>query len=637
MAVVLTAENISKSYGDRLLFKDVNFGIDDQDRIGLIGANGTGKSTLLKIVLGQIETDSGRIAQRNSAKIEYLSQNPSLQDDLGALEQVLSNGPESFQIVLRYNEVCTAIAAAPSDPKLIKQIEQLSSEMDRVKAWGIESEAKAVLGSLGIQDHTQKIGTMSGGQQKRVALARALMRPCDLLVLDEPTNHLDVQTVEWLEVYLSQRKGALLLITHDRYFLDRVTHVIFELAEQTLFRHEGNYSYFLESRAERQETQVKQEQKRSQLAKTELAWLRRGPQARTTKAKARIERANELINTRLGPESTDQVNIDMMHARLGKKIIEIDSVSKSYDGRKVLDNFSYTFKRSERLGIVGPNGAGKSTLLNLITQRIKPDEGSIAIGDTVVFGYYDQQSMDLDESMRVHDYIVEHSNKIETPTGTLSASQLLEKFLFSRQRQWDLIAKLSGGERRRLYLLKILIEQPNVLILDEPTNDLDVETLSVLEDYLDNFDGVVITVSHDRYFLDRVAEHLLVFDAEKKLEEFPGGYSLWLEEQKRHAEQASAAPAQVVSEEAPAPAPKKRENTSKKLSYMDQREYDSILPKIAEMEEQLEKLNAEMSVKHDDYEALQALMEKQQELSAKLEQTMERWMELEELVEQSKS
>ncbi len=631
--VVLTVEDVSKSYGDRLLFKDVGFGISDADRIGLIGANGAGKSTLLKIVLGRLEPDTGRVATGREAVIEYLSQDPQLEDGLGALDQVLKDGPEPFRIVQQYETLCRRITQHPEDAGLLKQMEHLSGEMERVKGWGIESEAKTVLAALGIHDVTQRVGEMSGGQKKRVALARALLRPSDLLILDEPTNHLDVQTVEWLEHYLANRRGALMLITHDRYFLDRVTNVIFELAEKTIFRHEGNYSYFLEAREQRRASQAQQEQKRAQLAKTELAWLRRGPQARTTKAKARIERANALLDARYGPEQTDAVSIETLNARLGKKILEIQDLSKSFDGRTVVRDFSYVFKRHERVGLVGPNGAGKSTLLNMITGRLKPDEGSIEVGDTVVFGYYDQQSLQLDETMRVHDYIVEQSNRIETADGTMSASQMLEQFLFSRKRQWDVIGKLSGGERRRLYLLKTLMEQPNVLLLDEPTNDLDVETLTVLEDYLDNFEGVVIAVSHDRFFLDRTVEHLLVFQEDNSIVEFPGGYTLWLEQQRAEEREAAAAQAAASAPKASASSPK-RKNTSKKMSYKDQREYESILPRIAELEARQEEIAREMSEKHDDYEALQTLTAQSAQVSEELEQAMERWMELEEMAEQ---
>ena len=637
--VILTAEQLAKSYGDRLLFQDVSFGLHDTDRVGLIGANGSGKSTLLRILLGHEEPDSGRVATSREAHIEQLSQRPELDESLSALGAALKDGPEAFDILYRYHDACSRLSEDHASEPASKEVERLTQEMERVQGWSLESEAQAVLSSLGIVDLDQRVSTMSGGQQKRVAIARALLRPSDLLVLDEPTNHLDVQTVEWLESYLSQRAGALLLITHDRYFLDRVANTIFEIAEQTLFRHDGNYTYFLESREARRETQHKREQKRAQLAKTELAWLRRGPQARTTKAKARIERAHALIDADHTPEAERLVAIETSHARLGKKILELKEVTKSYQGRAIVRDFSYTFSRNERLGLVGPNGSGKSTLLDLITSRVQPDSGLIEVGETIVFGYYDQQSIELDESMRVHDYIVEHaSNHIETADGSLSASQMLERFLFSRQRQWDPISKLSGGERRRLYLLKVLMGQPNVLLLDEPTNDLDVETLTVLEDYLDHFNGVVIAVSHDRYFLDRVVDHVLVFEGDGELVEFPGDYTLWLEhtkrqERERREAQSAATPSDLAPSTGEGASQERVTRGAKKLSYKEQREYDGLMPRIEALEARLAEAASQMSARHDDYEALERLTRQSAELELELELAMDRWGELEERVE----
>ena len=466
---------------------------------------------------------------------------------------------------------------------------------------------------------------MSGGQRKRVALARALIRPSNLLILDEPTNHLDVDTVEWLETHLSQRQGALLLITHDRYFLDRVTNVVLELAEQTVFRHEGNYSYFLDAREKRRTDQANKEQRRAQLAKKELEWLRRGPKARTTKARARIDRAHALLDARYGPEKTDKMAIETQSTRLGKKVMEVRDLSKAFGELKVLDNFSHVFPRTERLGIIGPNGAGKSTLLNILTGREAPDAGEVEIGDTVVFGYYDQNSMDLDDSMRVHEYISTVSNKIPTRDGFLTAAQMLERFMFSRKRQWDYISKLSGGERRRLYLLKVLMSQPNVLLLDEPTNDLDVESLTVLEEYLDQFGGVLIVVSHDRYFLDRTVDHLLVYQKDSTLVEFPGSYTDWLDHRReQHARK----------QELKAPAPSsKPASKPQKLSYKEQRELESLAPLIEQLETRLVEIDEEMATRHDDYEALQALSQEKDQRDAELEQALERWMELEEIQE----
>ena len=625
--VILTANDLSKSFGDRTLFDALSFGIDSQDKIGIIGANGAGKSTLLHIITGEVQADSGELAINREARIELLSQRPDLNLEANAMEAVLEDGPQAFQVLQDYEKACRQLEHSPMDEGALARVTRLSDLMDSVDGWSVEGQARALLQALGLEDAPQKVGEMSGGQRKRVALARALLRPCDLLILDEPTNHLDVRTIEWLESYLTSRQGALLLITHDRYFLDRVTNVIFELAERTIYRHQGNYSAFLESRAARQENQVAQEQRRKQLAKKELAWLRRGPPARTTKSKSRIERAHNLLDARYGPEARDDVSIETLSSRLGKKIMELDEVTKSYGALTVVRDVTYTFPRRDRVGIVGPNGAGKSTLLNLMTGKIKPDSGSIAVGETVVFGYYDQESMDLDESMRVHDYITSASNDIQTRDGSLSAAQMLERFLFSRQRQWDPIRKLSGGERRRLYLLRVLMEQPNVLVLDEPTNDLDVETLTVLEDYLESFDGVVIVVSHDRYFLDRTVEHLLVFQPDSTIVEFPGSYSTWLEVRREEEAQALAAQraeqrGQESARAASAPA--------KKLSYMEQRELDELGPELEALEQEITALNAKMAAQHDDYTALQELAARKQAITQQLEDAMERWMELEE-------
>jgi len=623
--VVLTAEDLSKSYGDRTLFEGVSFGISDRDRIGIIGANGAGKSTLLKILSRKIEPDSGLLSVNRQAKIEYLSQADELDDELTAIEQVLRDGPEAFEVLVAYEVACAKLELDPQDTKLLDDVAKWSEAMDRVDGWGIEGEAKAILGALGIKNPLARISSMSGGQRKRVALARALIRPSNLLILDEPTNHLDVDTVEWLETHLSQRQGALLLITHDRYFLDRVTNVVLELAEQTVFRHEGNYSYFLDAREKRRTDQANKEQRRAQLAKKELEWLRRGPKARTTKARARIDRAHALLDARYGPEKTDKMAIETQTTRLGKKVMEVRDLSKAFGELKVLDNFSHVFPRTERLGIIGPNGAGKSTLLNILTGREAPDAGEVEIGDTVVFGYYDQNSMDLDDSMRVHEYISTVSNKIPTRDGFLTAAQMLERFMFSRKRQWDYISKLSGGERRRLYLLKVLMSQPNVLLLDEPTNHLDVESLTVLEEYLDQFGGVLIVVSHDRYFLDRTVDHLLVYQKDSTLVEFPGSYTDWLDHRReQHARK----------QELKTPAPSsKPASKPQKLSYKEQRELESLAPLIEQLETRLVEIDEEMATRHDDYEALQALSQEKDQRDAELEQALERWMELEEIQE----
>ncbi len=634
--IVFTAENLSKAYGPQTLFENVSFGIADNEKVGLLGVNGAGKSTLVRIITGEEIADSGKISYGRDARIEYLSQNPVLDDSLSALDAVLADGPESFQVVRAYEEICRQLDEDPSNMKIIDKMTSLGADMDRVQGWTLESDAKTTLSKLGLEDWTKIVGTMSGGQKKRVALARALMRPSDLLILDEPTNHLDVTTVAWLENYLAQRQNGLLLITHDRYFLDRVTNVILEIDAGQVHRHTGNYSAFLEARANRESLLAIREQKRSQLAKKELEWLRTGPKARTTKSKSRIDRANELLNTSYAREE-QRVEIDTVESRLGRKIIEVENVSKAFDGRTVLKDFTYFGTRRDRIGIVGPNGAGKSTLLNLIAGRIEPDSGTVELGSTVVLGYYDQQSMDLDESMRVHDYITQIAHRIPTSDGFLTATQMLELFLFDRERQWTYVGKLSGGEKRRLYLLRILMKQPNVLLLDEPTNDLDVETLSVLEDYLDSFDGVVMVVSHDRYFLDRVVEHILSFEDDSTVVEVPGNYTYWAEHQREREELARDADRLAVKQKAaaakvaaaqPAPSSSKGE---RKLTFNEQREFEKLERRIAEIEKRVAAIDQEMIAQSDAFERIAELHEDKMKLESELEISIERWMTLGEL------
>ncbi|MEM1346989.1 MAG: ABC-F family ATP-binding cassette domain-containing protein [Myxococcota bacterium] len=628
--VILTVEDLSKSFGVDPLFKDVNFGVQNTDKIGIIGANGAGKSTLLKILSGRLPPDSGRIAINREVRIEYLSQAPELNPELAAFDQVLLDGPKAFEVVQRYEAALVHLEANPHDEAAMERVSELGAEMDREGGWTIEAEAKGTLGNLGIHDQRQLIGTMSGGQRKRVALARALIRPAELLILDEPTNHLDVDTVAWLEGHLASRQGALMLVTHDRYFLDRVTQVILEIDRGTTYRHEGNYSAFLEHRAMREEIAQKREAKRVQLAKKELEWLRRGPKARTSKAKSRIDRAHELMNTSYDDGPRDDVSIDMLSSRLGKKILELDRITKAFGEHVVVRDFSYTVPRGDRVGIIGPNGAGKSTLLDMITGRLQPDSGTIEVGETVVFGYYDQESEELDETKRVHDYITQYSNAIQTSEGSLSASKMLERFLFSPARQWSPIAKLSGGERRRLYLLRILMEQPNVLILDEPTNDLDVETLTVLEEFLDEYDGILIVVSHDRYFLDRTVEHLFVFQDDHRLVEFPGNFTAWSKARDaKRAEEAARARAEAAKP-AHTPTISKTTSTPKKLGYKEQRELEALEAEIPTLEEKLEALDADMLTHASDFEKLGALQAEREDVERGLEAAMERWMELEE-------
>ncbi|AWV87950.1 ribosomal protection-like ABC-F family protein [Bradymonas sediminis] len=643
--VLLTAENISKAYGVRTLFEDVNLTINERDKIGVIGVNGAGKSTFLKIISQRHQADTGEISTSKGLRIEVLDQAPELNEELTALEQVLDEGPPVFEVVRAYEKLARKMAQGDYSEALIEKMGQLGEQMDALGGWTLENDAKTILTKLGIVDLDQRIGTMSGGQRRRVALSRALIRPSDLLILDEPTNHLDVDTIEWLEDYLTNRTGGLLMVTHDRYFLERVCEVIVELADQTLHRYEGNYSTFLEKRDQRYEMLQKREDKRKNLARRELEWLRRGPKARTSKSKVRVERAHELINTTHLTEQRGDVEIDTVESRLGKKTVVLENIHKSWprqaggaDGSEekpekvVIKDFSYNFARNDRLGIVGPNGAGKSTLLDIITGRTTADSGTIDVGETIVFGYYDQQSSNLDPAERVHDYILNISNKIETTEGFFTATQMLEKFLFSRERQWDVIEKLSGGERRRLYLLGQLMRSPNFLLLDEPTNDLDVETLGILEDYLDAFSGVLIVVSHDRHFLDRAVDHLLVFGEDGTIEEFPGSYSPWYEYRKEQASlEAADRKATRNAEKAAEAARQEAEQSSKSatgLSYKEKKELAACEKRIEAIEKRSAQIAEEMAANPTDHEAMRVLAEEQSALDDELMEVMERWEDL---------
>jgi ATP-binding cassette subfamily F protein uup len=525
--VIISVENLQKSFGPRTILDKVTFGIETGEKVGIIGRNGTGKTTLVRMLMDLEPPDDGRIIRNNNAHIVYLGQKVELDETLSAIDAVLDDPSEVFKVVREYEHALTAMTDDPTNMDVQNRVTAVSERMDALGGWTLESDARSILLRMGIEDENQIVGTMSGGQQKRVSLSQALIRPCDLLILDEPTNHLDVDTVQWLEGYLASRSYSILLITHDRYFLDRVANVILEIHDGTIERHPGNYSSFLERRSHREELDAISEQKRKQMAKKELEWLRRGPKARTTKSKSRIDRAVALQTGKVVQE--DEMEFDFQGSRLGRKIIEIENASKNFGDLQVIKDFTYFFPKGDRVGIVGPNGAGKSTLMNLCCGRIEPDEGSVEIGQTVKFAYYDQQAIELDDSMRVHKYIQEISNSIETSTGTVSASQMLDRFGFNKDRQQSIIKTLSGGERRRLYLLRTLLSKPNVIMLDEPTNDLDVDTLAELEDYLDTFPGVLLVVSHDRYFLDRTVDHLLVINEGGEITEFPGNYSAYAE------------------------------------------------------------------------------------------------------------
>lgn len=624
---LLTVENLSKSYAEKTLFEDISFSITDNERIGIIGVNGTGKSTLLKIIAGMEEADRGEITHSKGYTISYLPQQPDFSIGNTVLDQVFQGNTPLLRLLKEYEEAMLRIEKEPMSTTNQERLYDLQQKMDAANAWEANSNAKAVLSKLGITDFSQDVMELSGGQKKRVALAQSLIEVPDLLILDEPTNHLDYDTIKWLEDYLAKYNGALLVVTHDRYFLDRVTNRIIELDDGNLYTYTGNYSSFLEAKALRIEQEQASELKRQNLYRRELAWIRRGAKARATKQKARIQRFEEIENGKK-TVNTETLDISVGGSRLGKKVIELKNVSKSFNGMKILEDVNLLVKPGDRIGIVGRNGSGKSTLLNIIAGRIPVDEGEIEIGQTVKLAYYTQESMDMDVNKRMIEYIKETAEMIHTLDGKMiSAAQMLERFLFPMHTHGTPIRKLSGGERRRLYLLKIIMGEPNVLLLDEPTNDLDTQTLTVLEDYLEEFPGVVITVSHDRYFLDKVTDQLLVFGEGHKITTFFGDYSDYLEKNTAEAAQAVQKVKVEKASSQEAPKPKK-----KKLSYKDQLEWDEIEGKIEAQEEKVAALVKEIEAAGSDYQKAQQAMDEHAKESEVLDQLMERWAELSEMV-----
>lgn len=632
---LLNIENVSKRYSEKELFNNISLGINEGDKIGLIGVNGTGKSTLLKIITGEVPADSGRVIKGNNIRIEYLSQNPYFNKEATVLEQIFEGNSEIMKTIREYNRAIDN----PDTPN--EDIIKLSHQMDIKNAWELESEAKAILTKLGITDFKSKVATLSGGQKKRIALASALIKPCDLLILDEPTNHLDNDSIDWLEEYLNNRKGSLLMITHDRYFLDRVVNKIIELDNTSLYEYKGNYNYFLQQKIEREEIEATQEKKRQRLYNQELKWIRTGAKARTTKQKARIDRFEKLKDEETNI-TKEKVDISVGSRRLGKKIIEIKGISKSYDNKKLIEDFTYTVLRDDRVGIIGPNGMGKSTLVNIISGKIIPDKGTVDIGETVKLGVFSQETYHIDDSLRAIEYIKEGAEYISTADGDkITASQMMEKFLFSKDLQWTYISKLSGGEKRRLHLLRVLMEAPNVLILDEPTNDLDIETLTILEDYLQEFQGAVISVSHDRYFLDKMAEKIFVFEGEGKIVQYTGNYTTFKNNEDKKVDTLYKKDEDKTEEnkEDNSKNPKTN-NKSLKFSYNEQREYDEIDDIIAGLEEKIENIEEKISETTSDYVLLQQLLNEKEDLEEQLNKKMKRWVYLNELaekIEQQKS
>ena len=591
---IINIEHISKVFGEKQVFDDISCGIHQGDKIGIIGINGTGKTTLLKIIAGLEEPDQGQVIFQKGLRVTYLPQSPKFPEHATVLSYV-------------------ADGADGAD-------------------WGRESEAKNALNRLGITDHHEEIDHLSGGQKKRVALARTLVNPADVLILDEPTNHIDNEMAVWLEEYLNQWKGAIIMVTHDRYFLDRVTNKILEIDHGKLYSYTANYSQFLELKAQREEMELASERKRQSVLRMELEWAKRGCRARTTKQRARLERLEALKNGK-APVRDAEVEMDSVETRMGKKTIELHHISKSYGQKKLIDDFEYIVLKNQRLGIIGPNGCGKSTLMKIITGKEEPDQGTVEIGDTVKIGYFAQEVTEMDENQRVIDYIKDVAEYVPTKDGRITASQMLERFLFTPAMQYTPIGKLSGGERRRLYLLKVLMDAPNVLILDEPTNDLDIPTLTILEDYLDSFLGIVITVSHDRYFLDNIADRIFAFEADGKLVQYEGGYTDYLEAKERKNGTVVREDEESAKKKADRKNWKKDAPEKLKFNYKEQKEYETIDDEIASLEQKIEELDEQMMQYATNSAKLSEITEQKEAAEAALEEKMERWVYLNDLAE----
>lgn len=645
--MILSVENLSRSYGERVLFENVSFNVEEGDKYGIIGVNGTGKSTLLKMIaLNDIGSNNGKVTMPGNIVIEYLPQDPPFEADATVLEQIFKGNSPLMVLLREYEVAVEAMEAHPDDVKLQRELMALQARMDNEYAWQLESEAKAVLTQLGIHNLQQKMGELSGGQRKRVALAGVLVRPSDLLILDEPTNHMDNSTVAWLEQELLKRKGALLMVTHDRYFFDRVVNRTLEIDNGKGYVYVGNYSLFLQKREERRIAEASAAQKLRNIYRRELAWISRGAEARRTKKKDRVERFAQIEAEVKNVHTDAALEVSSVSSRLGKTIIELEHVGMNYDGIDYIKDFNYVLLRNDRIGIIGPNGIGKSTLMDIIAGKCQPTSGNIIVGQTVKIGYFSQHCEFKRPNDRVLEYIKEANNYVETADGQkISAAQMLERFLFPPELQWTPICKLSGGEQRRLYLLRVLMDAPNILLLDEPTNDLDIPTLSVLEDYLDTFAGAVIAVSHDRYFLDRFAQKIFAFNQGGTIQNFPGNYSDYerlskndfVEEElaskgydtakgsnKPKAAKVDSQPKEPEAVTAPEP-------VKKKLTYGERLELERMDQEIARTEAELKMLDVQINSCGSDFVKLGELTKQQEAVQEKLDQLMERWMYLEEL------
>lgn len=593
---ILNIEHISKVYGEKVIFDDISCGIQEGEKIGIIGINGTGKSTLLRILAGLEEGDEGQVIMQNGVRMAYLPQNPQFPADSTVLDYVADG---------RWH-----------------------------KEWGTESEAGNVLNKLGLTDHQAKISHLSGGQKKRAALARILVNPSDILILDEPTNHLDGEMVSWLEDYLIRFKGVLIMVTHDRYFLDRVSNRILEISHGSLYSYEANYSRFLEQKAQREEMELASDRKRRSVLRMELEWAKRGCRARSTKQRARLERLEALKNGTT-PLAEQTVEMDSVETRMGKKTILLHHLTKKYQDKVLVNDFDYIVLRGQRLGIIGPNGCGKSTLIRMIAGVVQPDQGEVEVGETIRIGYFAQEVPDMDNNQRVIDYIRDVAEYIPTRDGKITASMMLERFLFDSAMQYTPIQKLSGGEKRRLYLLKVLMEAPNVLLLDEPGNDLDIPTLTILEDYLSSFNGIVITVSHDRYFLDNVVDRIFAFEGDGHLVQYEGGYTDYVKAKQEKAVHASLASLEKSAEDKKKAAKEWKKNRPEKLkfSFKEQKEFETIDDVISSLEEKIENLDQEILKNATNSLKLQELMKEKGDAEALLEEKMDRWVYLNDLAQ----
>jgi ATP-binding cassette subfamily F protein uup len=612
----LSVENLAKSFADKTLFEGVTFGLDQGQKTAIVGINGAGKSTLFNILIGKETADTGSFNFNKQVKVRMLSQEPIITDHHSILDYVLSGDDEVSKTVRGYEHALISENQEDLDLWLEK--------MESLHAWDFESQAKQILGKLGIHDLTTPADTLSGGQQKRVALAKLLIEQPDLLLLDEPTNHLDLEVIEWLEQYLAQQKMSLLLVTHDRYFLEAVTNDILELDNGSIYRFKGSYSYYLEKKIERDLNEARVVEKAKNLMRKELEWMRRQPKARTTKAKYRIDAFDDVEKTAKGKTTAKEVEIGLSGRRLGKKILEIEHLSKSYPGKKLISDFSYTFKRGDRIGIIGNNGSGKTTFLKLITKLVDADDGTIVQGETVSFGYYTQDTLKFNPENRVIDAIKNEAEVIELADGRqVTASQLLNQFNFSPEKQYDFVKKLSGGEKRRLQLLKVLMGNPNFLILDEPTNDLDLITLNTLEDYLEQFSGCLVVVSHDRYFIDRLVDHLFVFDGKGDIRDIQGNFTDY---------RSSGKHKEKISEiKIPKAAAGKTKSAAKKLNYNEKREFEGLEKEIAALEIEKKALNEKLSQPDQEYTKLADWGKQLEIVKASIAEKEDRWLELSEL------